>query len=175
MRKLPKRLLIGGSLTAILGVAFYAWAANPTLGDLRVHTFSAARVTTDVDTYTIVVKNGGSDSAYNVRLAFRIPQDLASQNTTLPSAAQSSATGSDGTEGAACNGTATLPYGGLRVVVCTATRIDPATTWTVTIPINNSAEASLLASAQVFADTPDGATVGSSAMSDNFKAIVFSP
>jgi hypothetical protein len=176
MRKLQKRLMIGSLLTAILGIGFYAWALNPTLGNLRINNFTASRpLGSGKDTYTVVVQNGGSDSAYHVRVAFRVPDDLGGQNITLPSPGVTTSLTGPGGGGLppVCNGTSTLTYGssGLRIVVCTTERLDPSGTWTITIPINNSGAINRIASVQVFADTPDGNSVGSNSMLDNFKAL----
>jgi hypothetical protein len=172
MRKVVKRTLFAASSLSILAFAVYAWAAT-SQANMRIDSISGVR-SAGKDTYTVVVTNAGNSSAHKVRMSFRIPEELFSQNSSLPSpGANSSVVASPGGGGlnATCYGTTVTTYSGNRHVICTADRLDVNDIWSITIPVNNSSGVDYFANAQVFTDSPEGTTVGSTNMSDNFKGI----
>jgi len=166
VRKLFKRSLLIAPALSVVTYAVYAWAAT-NQANLRVDAISGSHAQANQNGYTLTVINGGNASAYNVRMSFRIPEELASQNSSLPSPGAQSSINPTGTgKNPNCGGATTISTH--RLVICTADRLDVNDVWTITIPVINSGQAGpYFANAQVFSDVPEGTTVGSTNMTDN--------
>ena len=147
-------------IAAILGTreaqAVGGWRADMSLTQLSVSKAGG------VNTYTVKFKDVQDDSAAAVQMVFHVPTGKSLSGT--PSV---SFTGT--ATGVACNSSVTT-YNIHKVLICTATTMNPGAEITATIRVGNAGGGPLTASAQVFSDVPE-AFIAGTPMTNNFATL----